>query len=158
MLSDHPGQVAVISGRNKGKIDRMETLAAAGMNVLADKPWVIEPADLPKLETLLETAKSKHVVVYDGMTQRYEITCQLQKELVKDAGVFGEPLLGSPTQPGVSMESVHYLPEVSGGCAEPQTAMVLRYPRAGRRTDGCRDAPGGPGAMDAHFWAIARPA
>ena len=115
MLADRPGQIAVLSGRNKGKIERMQTLAMAGMHALADKPWVIEPEDLPKLTVLLETANSKHVVFYDGMTQRYEITCLLQKELVNDAGVFGEPVKGTAAEPGVYMESVHYLLKLVAG-------------------------------------------
>jgi predicted dehydrogenase len=115
MLADRPGQVAVLSGRNKGKIERMQALAMAGMHVLADKPWVIEPEDLPKVAPLLEAAKSKHVIFYDGMTQRYEITCLLQKALVNDPGVFGEPVKGSPEEPGVYLESVHHLLKLVAG-------------------------------------------
>ena len=115
MLADRRGQVAVLSGRNKGKIERMQALAMAGMHVLADKPWVIEPEDLPKVAALLEAAKSKHVIFYDGMTQRYEITCLLQKALVNDPGVFGEPVKGSPEEPGVYLESVHHLLKLVAG-------------------------------------------
>lgn len=115
MLADRPGQIAVLSGRNKGKIARMQTLAMAGMHLLADKPWVIEPEDLPKLTAMLATANSKRVIIYDGMTQRYEITCLLQKELVNDATVFGEPLQGSAQEPGIYMESVHYLLKLVAG-------------------------------------------
>jgi predicted dehydrogenase len=115
MLADRPGQIAVLSGRNNGKIERMQALAVAGMHTLADKPWVIEPEDLPALTALLKTAKSKHIIFYDGMTQRYEITCLLLKALVNDAGVFGEPVKGSAEEPGVYLESVHYLLKLVAG-------------------------------------------
>jgi len=115
MLADHRGQIAVLSGRNKGKIQRMQTLAMAGMHALADKPWVIEPEDLPQLALLLATAKSKHLVFYDGMTQRYEITCLLQEILVNNPDVFGKPVNGSAEEPGVLIESVHYLMKLVAG-------------------------------------------
>src|SRR5262245_57409799 len=54
-LRDKPGNVAVFSGRNRGKIDRILAAVRAGLNVLADKPWVIEADDLPKLDEALRT-------------------------------------------------------------------------------------------------------
>jgi len=79
------------------------------------KPWIIEVEDLPKLGAALDAAASSGVVGYDAMTQRFEITCLLQKELVNDSSVFGECLTGSVAEPAVRMESVHYLlKEVAG--------------------------------------------
>jgi predicted dehydrogenase len=125
LLKERPGRIAVLSGRNKGKIDRMRDLASAGMHVLADKPWVIEAEDLPKLSAALQTARRKGVVLYDGMTQRYEITCMLQKELVNDASVFGEIVPGSPSEPAVSMESVHYLLKLVAGAPNLRPAWFF---------------------------------
>ena len=45
MLTERPGNVVVISGRNQGKIDRVKASVDAGLNVLVDKPWIIDPAD-----------------------------------------------------------------------------------------------------------------
>ncbi len=115
MLQERPGQIVVMSGRNRGKIDRVLGCVNAGLNVLADKPWIIEPEDLAKLEVALDTADAKHVIAYDAMTQRFEITCLLQRAFVGDAEVFGKPLAGSLEEPAVSIESLHYLfKEVSG--------------------------------------------
>ena len=50
MLREHPGNVVVLSGRNRGKIDRIVASVNAGLNVLADKPWIFDRTDLPKLE------------------------------------------------------------------------------------------------------------
>jgi hypothetical protein len=50
-----PGGVAIFSGRNRGKIDRIIVALEAGLHVLADKPAIIEPADLPRLEAALQS-------------------------------------------------------------------------------------------------------
>src|SRR5262249_43795167 len=103
------GNVVVLSGRNDLKIDRICAAVAAGLNVLADKPWIINAADLPKLESVLAQAEERGLIAYDVMTERYEITSMLQRELIQDAEVFGSPLAGSVDEPGVFMESVHFL-------------------------------------------------
>jgi predicted dehydrogenase len=43
------------------------------------------------------------------MTERYEITTMLQKEIANCAEVFGELTSGSPEDPSVTKESVHHL-------------------------------------------------
>jgi hypothetical protein len=53
-----PGGVAIFSGCNRGKIDRIIAALEAGLHVLADKPAIIEPADLPRLESGKAAAKS----------------------------------------------------------------------------------------------------
>jgi predicted dehydrogenase len=115
MLADKPGDMVVLSGRNKGKIDRIGRLAEEGMHVLGDKPWIIEPEELAKLEAALAAAKRKGVAIFDGMTQRYEISCILQRELVNTREVYGTQLAGSAEEPGVYMESVHYLLKLVAG-------------------------------------------
>jgi predicted dehydrogenase len=115
MLAEHPGNVVVLSGNNRGKAERIKTLVRAGYHVLADKPWVIESEELPALEEALNLADEKNLAAYDAMTQRFEITCILARELVQDTGIFGQCLSGSPDEPGVRMESVHYfMKEVAG--------------------------------------------
>ena len=74
MLRDRSGNAVVISGRNRGKIDRVKACIESGLNVLADKPWIIHFEDLSKLEAVLSNAEQKRLVAYDIMTQRYEIT------------------------------------------------------------------------------------
>ena len=49
------------------------------------------------------------------MTERFEITTLLQKELVNDPEVFGKVDPGSPEQPSVYMESVHHLMKMVAG-------------------------------------------
>lgn len=115
MLAERRGQVVVMSGRNRGKIGRIQAAVDAGLHVLADKPWIIEAADLPKLEAALKAVERRGVIAYDIMTERFEITTILQRELLRDPEVFGAIQPGSEEKPGVYMESVHHIyKEVAG--------------------------------------------
>lgn len=115
MVRERAGNVVVLSGRNRGKIDRILAAIGAGLHVLADKPWIIETADLPKLQAALDAAEAQGLVAYDIMTERYEITSVLQRELVQDQEIFGTPLAGSIEEPGVFLESVHHLSKTVAG-------------------------------------------
>ncbi len=115
MLRDRPGNVVVITGRNRGKIDRILQSLGAGLNVFADKPWIISSADLPKLATALDTAEQKGLTAYDIMTERYEITSILQREIVNTPEVFGELSKGSATEPAVKARSIHHLMKLVAG-------------------------------------------
>lgn len=114
-VRERPGTVAVLAGRNRRKIDYLRTALDAGLHVLADKPWIVTAADLPKLEEALSVARRNGLVAYDIMTERFEITSILQGELVRDPEVFGTILRGSEQEPGVSMESTHYLCKTVAG-------------------------------------------
>jgi len=62
---EKPGNVVVLSGRNRVKVDYLEAAIKAGMHVLADKPWVIRVEDLPRLEAVLDTAEQQGLVAYE---------------------------------------------------------------------------------------------
>ncbi|HXI91098.1 MAG TPA: oxidoreductase, partial [Blastocatellia bacterium] len=109
MLRERPGNAVIISGRNQGKIERIKACVETGLNVLADKPWVINSRDLSTLEAALNTAQQKSIVAYDIMTERYEITTMLQRELVNDSGTFGSIVAGTEQEPGIYMDGVHHL-------------------------------------------------
>jgi predicted dehydrogenase len=115
MLADRAGDIVVLAGRNRGKIDSIQSSVNAGLHVLADKPWVIASADLPKIDATLETAERNGIVAYDIMTERFEITSLLQKELVNDPDVFGAMVAGSAAEPGVYMRSVHNILKTVAG-------------------------------------------
>jgi predicted dehydrogenase len=85
------------------------------LNVFADKPWIILPNELPKLEKALQLAKEKDLAAYDIMTERYEITSMLQRELVQDRSVFGELKTGTLQQPGIDAHSDHMVMKVVSG-------------------------------------------
>jgi predicted dehydrogenase len=109
MIEERPGNVVVLSGRNNAKIDRIQRCIETGMHVLADKPWILDSRDLPKIRQTLDLAQKKNLLAYDIMTERYEITSILQRELVNTPDVFGAIFAGDTDDPGVFMESVHRL-------------------------------------------------
>ncbi len=131
MLKERPGNVVVISGRNRGKIDRIKASVEGGLNVLADKPWIIDPADFPKLDATLAAAQQKKLVAYDIMTERYEVTTMLQRALVNDRDVYGTQQPGTVQDPAVFMESVHYLLKMVAGLPNRRPAWFFDVQQQG---------------------------
>jgi predicted dehydrogenase len=125
VLREKPGNVVVISGRNRGKMDRILACVEGGLNVLADKPCLISAADFPKLEKALDLADQKRLVAYDIMTERSEITSILQGELARDPEVAGTVGPGSALEPAVEMESVHNLMKVVAGAVNLRPAWFF---------------------------------
>ena len=117
LREEPPGNVVVLSGRNEKKIDYIMEALQDGQNVLADKPWIIEAENFSRLEAALNLAGEKGLIAYDCMTQRFDKAYQLQRELVGDRDIFGEPVPGTPDAPSVRMENLHALLKV--GSAGP---------------------------------------
>ena len=115
MIAHKPGNLVVLAGKNDTKIECIRSSVAAGLNVLADKPWIISSADMPKLEESLRIAEEQRLIAYDIMTERYEITSQLQRELVNSPDVFRALDPGTPENPGVYARSVHNIMKVVSG-------------------------------------------
>lgn len=108
MIKQKPGNVVVISGNNLKKSDYIKKSIKAGLNVLADKPMVILPDQFPDLVESFQLAEKNDVLLYDIMTERYEITTILQKELSGIQEVFGNLEKGSKEEPAITKESVHH--------------------------------------------------
>jgi predicted dehydrogenase len=108
MLADKAGNVVVIAGNNQKKTEYIDRSVTAGFNVLADKPMAIDSEGFNKLVSAFETAKAKEVLLYDIMTERYEITSILQKELANSPEIFGQLVKGSVSNPAVVKRSVHH--------------------------------------------------
>jgi hypothetical protein len=124
-LQEPPGNIVVISGRNDVKIDRILSSLRAEQNVLADKPWIIDSKHFSLLEDALTTAGQKHLAFYDGMTERFNIVYQIQRELMRDPDVFGLPLAGTPSDPAVQLENLHSLIKFSHGRVSLRPAWFL---------------------------------
>ncbi len=115
LLQDHSGNVVVISGNNSRKTEYIEKCIEAGFNVLADKPMAISPQGFARLCQAFKQAVREKVLLYDIMTERYEITNLLLRELAREPELFGELQKGTLDNPAVVMESVHYyFKEVAG--------------------------------------------
>ena len=115
LVRDRAGDIVVFAGRNRGKIDRILQALEAGFHVLADKPWIIESRDLPKLEHALWLAANRGLIAYDIMTERFEVTSELQREFVSDAAVFGDLEEGSQSHPAISLFSAHHIMKMVAG-------------------------------------------
>jgi predicted dehydrogenase len=115
MLKEKKGNVVVLAGNNHIKTEYIKKSVEAGLNVLADKPMVIIPENFSLLEESFKIAAEKGVILYDIMTERYEITTMLQKELLHIPAIFGILIPGTKEQPAVEMVSVHcFYKSVSG--------------------------------------------
>ena len=115
MLADKAGNVVVLSGNNRKKTEYIMRSVKAGLNVLADKPMIISPEDFPALQEAFATAKEKGVLIYDIMTERYEVTTILQKLLSQNAEIFGVFTTGSKDEPAVTKISVHHFSKIVSG-------------------------------------------
>ncbi len=108
MIADKPGNVVVISGNNRKKAQYIKSCVDAGLNVFADKPMCIDKEGFELLEQAFASAKANGVLLYDIMTERFEITSVIQKKLSLDKQLFGELDKGSVDDPSVIVESVHH--------------------------------------------------
>ena len=108
MLSDKAGNVMVTSGNNGRKTEYIKMAVDSGINVFADKPMAINTEDFELLKDAFESAEKNDVLIFDIMTERFEITTLLQKELLMIPEVFGSLTQGSKEEPAVVKESVHH--------------------------------------------------
>lgn len=108
MISQKPGNVMMVAGKNDQKIDYILAAVENGINVYADKPLVINPEGFQKLKKAFQIAGEQDLLLYDIMTERFEITTLLQRELSMISDVFGELENGTPENPAITKESVHH--------------------------------------------------
>lgn len=113
--AERRGDVAVIAGNNARKTEYIERAVGAGCHTLADKPMAIDAAGYARLARAFATARERGVLLYDIMTERFEITSMLQKALAHVPAVFGTLTAGTPDAPAVVKESVHHFAKLVSG-------------------------------------------
>jgi predicted dehydrogenase len=115
MITEKKGNVVVLSGNNQKKTDYILQSLHNGLNVYADKPMVINEAGFEKLKQAFDVAAKNNLLLYDIMTERYEITSILQRELSMIPELFGQLEKGTPENPAVEMFSDHnFYKNISG--------------------------------------------
>lgn len=114
-MAGEPGRVVVIAGNNQLKSTYIRRSIAAGMHVLGDKPMAISAADFDSLKLAFEDASKNKVLLYDIMTERYNIMNILQQELLQLPEVFGVLEEGSLTAPAVVKKSIHHFRKTVAG-------------------------------------------
>lgn len=108
MVQEKRGNVVVLSGNNRIKIDYIEQSVNAGLNVFSDKPMVINKAGFEHLKNAYATAKQKGILMFDMMTERYSLINKIQKSLMQDTLLFGKIQQGTPEHPAIMESSVHH--------------------------------------------------
>lgn len=108
MIQEKKGNVMVVSGKNNKKMDYINAAIDANIHVYADKPLVIDPKGFLALEEAFKKAQTKGLLIYDVMTERFEITTILQRELSMRTEIFGTLIDGTPKTPSITKESVHH--------------------------------------------------
>jgi predicted dehydrogenase len=131
MLKDKLGNVVVLSGNNKHKTEYIDKSLHAGFNVLADKPMVIDAAGFTLLQKAFETAEKNNLLLYDIMTERYEITTILQREFSRLREVFGDIEKGTPDNPAITKESVHHFYKYVSGSVLTRPAWFMDVDQQG---------------------------
>jgi len=115
MIAEKKGNVVVLAGNNLKKTEYVNKSIEAGFHVLADKPMAIDTEGFAVLLKAFESSRSGNKILYDIMTERFEITTILQRELSMLPEVFGTLEKGTPEDPSVTKESVHhFFKNVSG--------------------------------------------
>ena len=108
MLSEKKGNVVVLAGNNQKKAAYINQSVLAGFNVLADKPMAINKEQFELLKESFAIAQKKGVLLYDLMTERYDILNIVERELIGNKELFGVLQHGTAEQPSVYVESVHH--------------------------------------------------
>src|SRR5882724_6427117 len=101
MLSEKKGNVVVLAGNNQKKTDYILQSLQNGLNVLGDKPMVIDSKGFEKLKQAFDVANKNNLVLYDIMTERFEITTELQRELSMIPEIFGTLEKGTANDPAI---------------------------------------------------------
>ncbi|MFV0605484.1 MAG: putative oxidoreductase C-terminal domain-containing protein [Niabella sp.] len=131
MVQEKKGNVVVMAGNNQKKTEYIYKTIDAGMNVLADKPMAINKEGFNLLKDAFTKASEKNVLLYDIMTERFEINTMLQKELSMMPNVFGQLEKGTPENPAVTKESVHHLYKFVSGSVLQRPAWFFDVTQQG---------------------------
>ena len=131
MIADKKGNVVVLSGNNQKKTEYILKALEAGFSVLADKPMAITPADFELLQKAFEVAREKNLLLYDIMTERFEINTILQKEISMIPEIFGTLESGSLEKPSVEMISDHCFYKYISGNVLTRPAWFLDVSQQG---------------------------
>src|SRR5690348_15039976 len=108
LVDERRGDVVVLAGKNGGKARTIRRLHDAGFHVLADKPWLVGPADLEHVRASL----AGWPLAAEIMTGRHDLPARLVKKLVGAPAIFGA---FRDDVPAIEQESVHHLEKLVDG-------------------------------------------
>lgn len=131
MTTEKKGNVVVLSGNNMKKTKYIYESLQAGMHVLTDKPMAINNHDFKLLRQSFAAAKQNNLLLYDIMTERYEITTMLQRELSQVPEIFGQLEKGTLENPAITKESVHHFYKYVSGNVLTRPAWFMDVEQQG---------------------------
>ncbi len=131
MLSEKKGNVVILAGNNQKKTEYIKRSIEAGFNVFADKPMAIDSKSFEDLKSAFSMAADKKLLLYDIMTERFEITTMLQKEFSLIPEVFGTLEKGTPDNPAVTKESIHHFYKYVSGSVLTRPAWFMDVAQEG---------------------------
>lgn len=131
MIVEKKGNIVVLSGNNQKKTEYILQSLQNGFNVLADKPMVIDSKGFDQLKEAFETAAKNKLLLYDIMTERFEINTVLQRELSMIPEIFGTLEKGTPENPAITKESVHHFYKYVSGSVLTRPAWFLDVSQQG---------------------------
>lgn len=131
MIAEKKGNVVVLSGNNRKKTDYILDALQNGFHVLADKPMAIDTNGFSKLKKAFAIAEKNKLLLYDIMTERFEINTILQKELSGIPEIFGTLEKGSADHPAITKESVHHFYKSVSGTILTRPAWFLDVTQQG---------------------------
>lgn len=115
MFSEKPGNVMIVAGNNQKKTNYILRAVEEGIHVYADKPMAITGENYETLVEAFDTADKNGLLIYDIMTERFEITTILQRRLSQFEEIFGEVADNSADNPAITKESVHHFAKLVSG-------------------------------------------
>jgi len=125
MMAEKKGNVVVLAGNNQKKTEYILQSLQNGFHVLADKPMVIDSVGFQQLKEAFAVAEKNKLLLYDIMTERFEITTMLQRELSMLPEVFGTLEKGTAENPAITKESVHHFYKYVSGSVLTRPAWFL---------------------------------
>lgn len=131
MIAEKKGNLVILSGNNQKKTDYILSSLQNGFHVLADKPMVINANGFNKLKQAFLIAAKNKLLLYDIMTERFEINTILQKELSMLPDVFGTLEKGSIDNPAITKESIHHFYKFVSGVVLTRPAWFLDVSQQG---------------------------
>ncbi len=115
MFSEKPGNVMVVAGNNQKKTNYILRAVQDSINVYADKPMAINGENYETLKQAFQIADKNGVLIYDIMTERFEITTVLQRRLSQFSTIFGRVAESAPDNPAITKESIHHFSKIVSG-------------------------------------------
>ena len=106
LMEEKKGDIVLLAGKNDTRMAHIDTLNHAGFYILADKPWITAEDALPFLNSAMAEDRP---ITLDIMTERFEITVILLKELMAQKHIFGDIHIDDDGSPSIYKESIHHL-------------------------------------------------